>query len=82
MYNECMYYKMYLCVYIYIDREREREEKKDTLFIYEPSQLFYHRPKRLSSCYALAQLLDMRGAAEEEEVEEMLRKVLEGACSK
>jgi hypothetical protein len=24
----------------------------------------------------------MRGAAEEEEVEEMLRKVLEGACSK
>eukprot|EP00438_Fugacium_kawagutii_P010587 Skav233140 [mRNA] locus=scaffold792:273824:279896:+ [translate_table: standard] len=32
----------------------------------------------LSSCYALAQLLDMRGAAEEEEVEEMLRRVLEG----
>ena len=36
---------------------------------------------RLSSCYALAQLLDMRGAAEEEEVEEMLRRVLEGRAT-
>ena len=33
---------------------------------------------RLSSCYALAQLLEMRGAAEEEEVEDMFRQVLEG----